>query len=127
MPIESLDDCWQDENDAVQQATDGSIEKARGRSETMAEQNENIEFHTGMNEEISTTVSETTPWAKKFGEMGHEYFERHQWREAMEMYNKALCFVENDSVYMGFLYAVRGLCFGNLQMYDAGIVENGFA
>lgn len=61
--------------------------------------------------------------AVRFGNMGNEHFEKGEWRKAMEMYNQALCFAENDSEYMGILYAKRGFCFCNLKMYGAGILD----
>lgn len=45
------------------------------------------------------------------------------WRRAMEMYNQAVRFAANSSNYMGYLYAKRGLCFGSMKMYAAGIAD----
>lgn len=61
--------------------------------------------------------------AIRFGNMGNEHFEKREWRQAMEMYNQGLCFAENDSEYMGILFAKRGFCFCNMQMYAAGITD----
>lgn len=56
-----------------------------------------------------------------FSNVGNKYFEQREWRKAMEMFNLALCFAENDSTNISFLYAKRGFCFTNMKMYDAGI------
>lgn len=58
-----------------------------------------------------------------FGTMGDAYFQQYQWRKAMEMYNQALRFAVNDSSYFGILYAKRGFCFSNMNMYDAGSLD----
>lgn len=61
------------------------------------------------------------------GNIGNEYFECRDWRKAMEMYNQAMCFAENDSNYLGILMAKRGFCFSNMKMYDAGNMDIDFA
>lgn len=61
--------------------------------------------------------------AKRFGSIGNTYFESREWRIALEMYNQAICFAENDSSYLAVLFAKRGFCFSNLEMYSAGTID----
>lgn len=60
--------------------------------------------------------------AMRLGNTGNIHFERCEWRKAMEMYNRAMCFIENDSS-AGVSLAKRGFCFANMKMYDAGNVD----
>lgn len=50
-----------------------------------------------------------------------EHCENENWHAAMELYNQALYFAENDSEYMGILLVMQGFCFCNMRMYDTGI------
>lgn len=65
--------------------------------------------------------------AIRFGNWGNELYEIQEWRKAMELYNQAMCFAENDSEYMGILFAKRGFCFNNMKMYGAGILDMDWA
>ncbi|XP_055301274.1 SET and MYND domain-containing protein DDB_G0273589-like [Sitodiplosis mosellana] len=55
--------------------------------------------------------------ANMFDSQGNVHFQHREFHKAMEMYNQALCFAQFNSAQMGVLYAKRGFCFFNLNMY----------
>lgn len=54
---------------------------------------------------------------------GNRAFATSEWREAMELYNKSLCFAEINSKNVGFAYASRSACFFHLKMYKKCLVD----
>lgn len=56
--------------------------------------------------------------ALEFRELGNQMFLEKQWVDAMEWYNRSLCYAEDGSEMMAFAYANRASCFFQLKMYQ---------
>lgn len=54
---------------------------------------------------------------------GNELSEAENWAEAIEKYNKCICFAINGSENLGFGYANRSACFLHLKMYDKCLAD----
>lgn len=82
------------------------------------QQNLNEVFH-GITESDCTnsTLKKNDVIALHKRKEGNSYFGRHQWKDAMELYNESLCFSENGLEQMSLAYANRSACFFNLKMY----------
>lgn len=65
--------------------------------------------------------------SKQFNDVGNEYFQREEWRKAMEFYNQGIRFATKISENMCILYAKRGLSFFRLKMYDKALQDFTYA
>lgn len=65
--------------------------------------------------------------SKKFNDEGDALFQRKLWRKAMEFYDRSLCFAPVDSKRMSILFAKRGFCFFNMEMYNNSLNDIEFA
>lgn len=54
---------------------------------------------------------------------GNEKFRTEKWEDAMNCYNRSLCFAENDSENVGLAFANRSACFFHMKMYDKVLVD----
>lgn len=54
---------------------------------------------------------------------GNEKFRLENWEEALNSYNRSLCFAENGSENVGLAYANRSACFFRMRMYDRVLVD----
>ncbi|XP_055308038.1 SET and MYND domain-containing protein 4-like [Sitodiplosis mosellana] len=54
---------------------------------------------------------------------GNEKVKDLEWREAIQLYNKCLCFAKKDSENMSLAYANRSLCFLKLKMYEKCLID----
>lgn len=54
---------------------------------------------------------------------GNQYFAKKMFREAMDFYNKSLCFAENGSENISLAYSNRSACFFNMGMYSNCLVD----
>lgn len=61
--------------------------------------------------------------ANKFRHFGNKKFEQKQIVEAMEWYNKSLCFANNESKALGLGYANRATCFLALKMFNKCLAD----
>lgn len=74
-------------------------------------------------------IQETKPWIKsdllalEYRQKGNRFFAMNKWNEAMEWYNKSLCFAENGSEMLGLAYANRASCFFYMKMYAKFFVD----
>lgn len=59
----------------------------------------------------------------KFSKEGDFFFQQKEWRKAMELYNRSLCFAQTDQKKMSTLYTKRGVCFFNMEMYKSSLVD----
>lgn len=59
----------------------------------------------------------TNARAKEYRLKGNGKVDDLEWRDAIEWYNKCLCFAEKGSENFGLAYANRSLCFLKLKMY----------
>lgn len=64
-----------------------------------------------------------TATAKSHREMGNKHFAKKRFIEAMECYNKSLCFAENGSKELGLAYANRATCFLNMKMFKKCLAD----
>lgn len=60
-------------------------------------------------------------------ENGHSEYRKQNWRDALDMYNRALCFAEKDSPFEGLAYGNRAQCFFQLGMYKKAMIDCDFA
>lgn len=65
--------------------------------------------------------------SKEFNDEGDMLFQAKEWRKAMEFYDRSLCFAPVDSKRMSILFAKRGFCFFNMQMYNDSLIDIEFA
>lgn len=61
--------------------------------------------------------------ANRFRHFGNKKFEQNQIIEAMEWYNKSLCFANNESKTLGLGYANRSTCFLALKMFNKCLAD----
>lgn len=61
--------------------------------------------------------------ANKLREKGNERFENNRFFDAMEWYNKSLCFATNGSGMLGLAYANRSACFLELKMFERCLTD----
>lgn len=54
---------------------------------------------------------------------GNQKFQEHSWFDAMDYYNRSLCFAENDTENVSLAYADRAKCFLKLKMYDKCLAD----
>lgn len=54
---------------------------------------------------------------------GNQQFKAKNWEEAMDLYNKSLCYAPNDSENISLAYANRSLCFYQMQKYEQCLVD----
>lgn len=54
---------------------------------------------------------------------GNELFANDEFIPAMELYNKSLCFAENDSKAIGLAYANRSTCFMKMNMFEKCLAD----
>ncbi|KAJ6638342.1 SET and MYND domain-containing protein 4 [Pseudolycoriella hygida] len=59
--------------------------------------------------------------ANEYRQSGNELFDKGGYNEAIEMYNKSLCFARNDQ--LGLVYADRAFCFLNLGMHHECLAD----
>ncbi|XP_055295175.1 uncharacterized protein LOC129564948 [Sitodiplosis mosellana] len=61
--------------------------------------------------------------ANTFRQFGNKKFEKGQFYDAMELYNKSLCFANNGSKALGLGYANRSTCFFQLKMFKKCLAD----
>lgn len=54
---------------------------------------------------------------------GNHFYEEENFLEAIDMYNKSLCFVESGSLLITFIYAKRSECYFHLKKYDQCLID----
>lgn len=79
---------------------------------------------------IFDDISDSKKVLKKSGKLSTHYrkkamyqLQAKNWLEAIELLNEALCFAENGSNDVGYVYAERSMCFFNLRMYDKCLTD----
>lgn len=55
--------------------------------------------------------------------LGNKLFAQKKWREAMESYNKSLCYAENNSENVALVYSNRSACFFHMRMYEKCLTD----
>lgn len=78
-------------------------------------------WHNFLGIQIKPIKSNST--AHEFNEKGNECYERGEWRQAIELYNRGLCFAKEDSRHMQLLFLKRGFCFSELHMFNEGVKD----
>lgn len=63
------------------------------------------------------------PMSLKARQTGNEKFNDGNWTEAMNFYNKSLCYAEIGSENVCFAYANRSTCFFHLQRYEQCLID----
>lgn len=59
----------------------------------------------------------------KLRQEGNALFAKKKWYQAMDKYNRSLCFAENDSENVALAYANRSSCYLRMEMYDKCLVD----
>lgn len=59
----------------------------------------------------------------KLRQEGNALFAKKKWDQAMDKYNRSLCFAENDSELIALAYANRSSCYLHMQMYDKCLID----
>lgn len=72
---------------------------------------------------LSAILNKSDVIANTFREMGNQMFKKHQFINAIELYNKSLCYAENGSTTIGLAYANRSTCFLKLKMFKNCIAD----
>lgn len=62
-------------------------------------------------------------YALKLRKEGNALFGESKWDQAMDKYNRSLCYAENDSELIGLAYANRSSCFLRLKMFDKCLID----
>lgn len=62
-------------------------------------------------------------FATKLRKDGNALFEKKKWEQAMDKYNRSLCFGENDSENIAYSYANRSCCYLYMNMYDKCLID----
>lgn len=65
--------------------------------------------------------------AYKFWQEGYKAFAKKKWTDAMEWYNKSMCFAKVRTEQMGLAYANRSSSFLNLKMYRKCLIDIEYA
>lgn len=75
---------------------------------------------------IKVEPKKSNSTARMFNDRGNEYYTRKEWRQAIEYYNRGICFAKTNSYHESLVLAKRGFCYSNLNMFKEGIedVEN---
>lgn len=68
-------------------------------------------------------VSKDNKVSTMFRLQGNDLFQENKVTEAMECYNKSLCFAENGTENVNLAYANRASCFLNLKMYEEALID----
>lgn len=74
--------------------------------------------HNFLGQQVKPIKSNTI--AAEFGKLGNDYYDRENWRRAIEFYNRGICFAKADSSHLAVLHLKRGFCFSHLKMFDEG-------
>lgn len=75
------------------------------------------------------TYKSKHPWIKsdiiavEKRKIGNGLFAQAKYREAMEQYNKSLCFAENKSENISLGYGNRSACYFHMEMYDKCLID----
>lgn len=54
---------------------------------------------------------------------GNKYFNKSNWKIAMETYSESLCYAENDSINFSLAYANRASCFLKMKLYNECLID----
>lgn len=71
----------------------------------------------------NTTLDKSDETALRKRKEGNTYFGRHQWSEAMELYNESLCYAKPGSEHISLAYSNRSACFFNMKMYTKCMID----
>lgn len=61
--------------------------------------------------------------ALKYRQEGNEFYIVMNYKKAIEMYNKSLCYVEADSEHASFAFGNRSLCYFEMEMYAESLID----
>ncbi|XP_037032670.1 uncharacterized protein LOC119071743 [Bradysia coprophila] len=61
--------------------------------------------------------------AAEYLRCGHGFIQQNDYKAAVELYNKSLCFAENGTDAVSLAYASRSFCFFEFEMYDECISD----
>lgn len=73
--------------------------------------------------EKNFSTSKDDAYALKLRKDGNKLFAKKQWDQAMDKYNRSLCYAENDSENIALAYANRSSCYLYMKMYDKCLVD----
>lgn len=59
----------------------------------------------------------------KYREEGNQFYVRKNYKKAIEMYNKSLCYAEINTENVSFAFGNRSLCFVEMKMYGQGLTD----
>lgn len=59
----------------------------------------------------------------KLRQEGNALFAKKKWHQAMDKYNRSLCYAESDSGNVAFAYANRSSCYLRMKMYDKCLID----
>lgn len=77
--------------------------------------------------EIAQRSQKSNRVSDQLMEYGHIAFRKQNWNDALNLYSRALCFAERDTLYEGLAHGNRALCFFQTGMYHRAIVDFGLA
>ncbi len=68
-------------------------------------------------------TSKDDAYALKLRKEGNKLFTNKKWDQAMDKYNRSLCYAENDSENIALAYANRSSCYIYMKLYDKCLVD----
>lgn len=71
----------------------------------------------------SPSYSKYTENAVQFRVSGDFSFNQQNWCEAVEWYNRSLCYAEQKTFYFSTAYAKRAQCYFNMRMYRTALID----
>lgn len=74
-------------------------------------------------DESTAAANKSSKISKHYRSKGMQQCKSGNWREAIELFNQALCFAEKRSTDVGCAYGDRSNCFFNLKMYEKCLVD----